>query len=222
MRDSGSVSEGTRGQGPRKERRSSRGHLSRARFKAAQANWTEDRLLPEAIARAKLGHDDALHFLYARYADDVRGFVRSIVHDHHEAEDITHNVFCKLARALERYEPRDVPFTAWILRVSRNAALDHLRTRRAIPSEEIRSPDEGYEHARSEQYQSLKEALGRLPDEQREVLVLRHISGLSPTEIAAALNKTEGSVHGLHHRGRGTLQTTLRELGAAPITSTSA
>lgn len=203
------------------ERRSSRGRLSRARFKAAQANGTEDRLLPEAIRRAKLGHDDALHFLYARFADDVRGYVRSIVHDDYEAEDITHNVFCKLGRALERYEPREVPFTAWILRVSRNAALDHLRTRRAIPSEEIRTSGESDENPILERSESLKEALKRLPDEQREVLILRHINGLSPSEIATALDKTEGSVHGLHHRGRGSVQSTLRELGAAPITAVS-
>lgn len=204
------------------ERRSSGARLSRERFKAAQATNTEDRLLPEAITGAKQGHSDAIHYLYARYADDVLGYVRSIVHDHHEAEDITHNVFGKLSRALEKYEPREVPFTAWILRVSRNAALDHLRTRRTIPSEEIRATDESsHEQPGSERSNSLKEALTRLPPEQREVLILRHIAGLSPSEIAAVLNKTEGSVHGLHHRGRGSLQSTLRELGAAPIVATS-
>jgi RNA polymerase sigma-70 factor, ECF subfamily len=49
------------------------------------------------------------------------------------------------------------------------------------------------------------------------VLVLRHIAGLSPSEIAERIGKTESSVHGLHHRGRGALQETLRELEAAPV-----
>ena len=202
------------------DRRSkTRRRLPRARFTPSQANGADDRLLPEAIARAKRGHNDALHFLYARYADDVLGYVRSIVRDHHEAEDITHNVFGKLARALQNYEPREVPFAAWILRVSRNAALDHLRTRRAIPSEDVLATDEGYRQPDSDRSQSLKEAFACLPDEQRDVLLLRHVAGLSPGEIAAALDKTESSVHGLHHRGRGRLQTALRELGAAPITA---
>ena len=50
----------------------------------------------EAIASAKAGDWDALHFLYVRYADDVKRFVQSIVHDSHEAEDITQDVFAKL------------------------------------------------------------------------------------------------------------------------------
>jgi RNA polymerase sigma-70 factor (ECF subfamily) len=52
------------------------------------------------------------------------------------------------------------------------------------------------------------------------VLVLRHIGGLSPGEIAERLDKSEGAIHGLHHRGRGALRTALRELDAAPITGT--
>lgn len=47
---------------------------------------------------------------------------------------------------------------------------------------------------------------------------MRHVVGLSPGEIAARLGRSEGSIHGLHHRGRGALQQILRELEAAPVT----
>ena len=77
--------------------------------------------------------------------------------------------------------------------------------------------DDGHEQIGFERSQCLRDALRRLPAEQREVLVLRHIAGLSPGEIAERLGKTEGSVHGLHHRGRGALQAALRELEAAPV-----
>ena len=170
-----------------------------------------------AVVALKQGDRSALHFLYVRYADDVCGFVRSIVRDEHEAEDITHNVFAKLITAIHRYEPREVPFAAWILRVARNAALDHLRARRQIPFEEVRTTDEGHEQVGFDRSQSLREAFHRLPQDQREVLVLRHIAGLSPSEIAERIGKTESSVHGLHHRGRGALQAALRELEAAPV-----
>jgi len=63
----------------------------------------------------------------------------------------------------------------------------------------------------------LRQALETLPGEQREVLILRHIVGLSPVEIADVLGKTESSVHGLHHRGRLSLKTALQDLGAAPV-----
>jgi RNA polymerase sigma-70 factor, ECF subfamily len=178
-----------------------------------------DDLLYRAIARAKEGDPAALHFLYARYSDDVFGYVNSIVRDHHEAEDITQNVFAKLMVAIRKYEQREVPFSAWILRVARNAALDHMRARRTVPCEEVRVSDEGLEETSFDRSRTLREALEQLPDDQREVLVLRHIAGLSPGEIAYRLGKTESSVHGLHHRGRGALRAALVELGTAPVTA---
>ncbi len=174
-------------------------------------------LVTQAVARAKAGDMSAIQFLYVRFADDVFGYVSSIVHDSYEAEDITQNVFAKLINSIHKYEPRQVPFTAWILRVSRNAALDHLRARRQIPFEEVRTDDEGDEEVGVERTRALRDALWRLPHEQREVLVLRHLVGLSPAEIADRLDKTEGSIHGLHHRGRSALQLALRDLHAAPV-----
>ena len=177
----------------------------------------ESELLSRAIARAKEGDASALHFLYVRYADDVCGYVQSIVRDPHEAEDITQSLFAKLLNKIQRYEQRQVPFSAWILRVARNAALDHIRARRQIPFEEVRTTDEGHDEVQFERFDSLRQALDRLPAEQREVLVLRHVVGLSPVEIADRMNKTESAIHGLHHRGRGALKAALRELDAAPV-----
>jgi RNA polymerase sigma-70 factor (ECF subfamily) len=178
-----------------------------------------DGLERQAIACAKRGDWDGLHYLYVRYAEDVFGYVQSIVRDHHEAEDITQNVFAKLMTAIHNYEERTVPFTAWIMRVARNATLDYLRTRRQIPVEEVRTSDAGDESLGFERRQCLKEALAALPEEQRKVLVLRHVAGLSPGEIAKRLGKTESSVQGLHHRGRASLKASLRELESAPVTS---
>lgn len=175
------------------------------------------RLVQQAVERAKAGDSEGLHFLYVRYASDVQRYVASVVHDHHEAEDITQNVFAKLMTAIRRYEQREVPFGAWIMRVARNAALDHLRARRAIPAEEVRVADSGRAQTSIDRGQDLRSALEQLPEDQREVLILRHVAGLSPVEIADTLEKTESSVHGLHHRGRRTLRSKLVELGAAPV-----
>ena len=177
----------------------------------------DSRLVLAAVSRAQKGDMEAIHFLYVRYADDVLRYVNSFVHDYHEAEDITQNVFAKLIHAIKKYEQRAVPFTAWILRVARNAALDHMRARRATPCEEIRLEDDGRSEVAAERGRDLRQALKRLPDDQREVLVLRHVVGLSPTEIASTLGKSESSVHGLHHRGRRTLKSALQDLGAAPV-----
>ena len=181
------------------------------------ASSGSDGLDRRAIAAAKRGEWDAIHYLYVRYGDDVFAYVRSIVRNHHDAEDITQGVFAKLMTAIQRYEERGaIPFAGWIMRVARNATLDHLRARRQIPVEEVRTTDPCDEGREFEQRQCLKEALAALPREQREVLVLRHVLGLSPPEIAEQLEKTESSVHGLHHRGRATLRAALIELEAAP------
>jgi RNA polymerase sigma-70 factor, ECF subfamily len=176
----------------------------------------ESRLTREAISRAKDGDAEGIHFLYVRFSDDVLRYVNSFVRDHHEAEDITQNVFAKLMTAIGKYEERAVPFTAWIMRVARNAALDHLRARRAIPTEEVRVADGDSGESGLERGLDIREALEELPTDQREVLVLRHVMGLSPVEIAGTLEKTESSIHGLHHRGRRALQGALEARGAVP------
>ena len=94
-----------------------------------------------AVARAKEGDQEALRFLYVSYSHNIYGYVRSIVRDDHEAEDITQHVFAKLMTKLEKYEPREVPFSAWVIRVARNVAVDHMRQRRAIPCETSRLGD---------------------------------------------------------------------------------
>jgi RNA polymerase sigma-70 factor, ECF subfamily len=180
------------------------------------------RLVSQAVRRAQDGDRDALGFLYVRFADNIYGYVRSIVHDHHEAEDVTQHVFVKLVHVIGAYQEREVPFLAWILRVARNAALDHIRQRRLVPVEEVRRSDPGTgESLTAERINDLKDALATLPPAQREVLVLRHFAGLSPTEIARRTGRSEGSIHGLHHRGRRALWAELISREAAPVTASS-
>ena len=175
------------------------------------------RQVAQAVARAKEGDREAVRYLYLQYADNVYGYVRSIVRDDFEAEDVTQQVFAKLMTAIGKYQERDVSFSAWIMRVARNVAVDHLRRRRAIPCEEVRELEhsEGEDASRNRSLM-LKDALASLPAEQREVIVLRHLVGLSPGEIAGRLGRTEPSIHGLHHRGRGALRTALAEMQCGP------
>ena len=79
------------------------------------------------MARAKEGDQEAVRFLYVVYVHNVYGYVRSIVRDDHEAEDVTQHVFAKLITAIVKYDDRGVPFFAWLLRLARNVAIDQLR-----------------------------------------------------------------------------------------------
>jgi RNA polymerase sigma-70 factor, ECF subfamily len=175
-----------------------------------------------AIVRAKQGDRDALRLLYVRYAENVYGYVASILRDEKEAEDLTQHVFLKLINAIHKYDDRGVPFSAWLLRLARNAALDHLRRRRAIPAEEVFGVDTHVDEASLDRARCLHTALSSLPEEQREVVVMRHVLGLTPPEIAAHTGRSESSIHGLHHRGRKALRQQLLRLDAAPSTAAAA
>jgi RNA polymerase sigma-70 factor, ECF subfamily len=174
-----------------------------------------------AVRQARDGNRDALHFLYVRYSDNVYGYVRSIVRDDYEAEDITQHVFAKLMSVLHSYEAREVPFLGWLLRLARNAAVDHVRRRRATPAEEIFGADERLDESRADRSHCLRAALETLPAEQRNVVVLRHVVGLTPPEIADRIGRSESAVHGLHHRGRRALKAALLGMDSGPSTAGS-
>lgn len=172
-----------------------------------------------AVTRAKQGDRAAFRFLYLRFAGNVYGYARSIVRNDHDAEDIVQQVFTRMLTAIKAYEQREVPFSAWLLRITHNMAVDHVRRRAPAHEEpEVVSGDEhsylDSDHLRT----AVREALAELPEVQREIVVLRHVGGFSPREIASLLGRSEDSVHGLHHRGRRALQAALTQAGAVPCT----
>jgi RNA polymerase sigma-70 factor, ECF subfamily len=176
------------------------------------------RMVRLAVARGKQGDREAIRYLYVRFSHNIYGYVRSIVHDEHEAEDVTQQVFAKLMTVLHKYDERGVPFFAWLLRLAHNSAIDHLRRRVATPVEEVRSSDEHADGRGAEGLDAVGTALAALPEDQRKVVVLRHLVGLTPGEIADQLGRSENAIHGLHHRGRRALQRELHRLECAPVT----
>jgi RNA polymerase sigma-70 factor, ECF subfamily len=164
------------------------------------------------VHAAQGGDRDAMRELYVRHAARVHACVAKIVWDEHEAEDVTQQVFAKLLTELGRYQPGEAPFEAWVWRVAHNVAVDHLRRTRAIPCEEVRDADERADESADEARASLRTALASLPADQRDVLLLTHLVGLSPAEIATHLGRSVRSVHGLHYRGRVAARSALEGL----------
>lgn len=175
-----------------------------------------ERLTRRAVLRAKQGDSDAVRYLYLRYADNVYSYVRTIVRNHHDAEDVTQQVFAKLMTAIGKYQEQGSPFVAWLLRMSHNVAVDMVRARREIPAEEIYGPDESADDTRAQEAGLLRQAIAALPDDQREVVVMRHVLGMTPVEIAERTGRTHSSVYGLHHRGRRALCEELSKLDSVP------
>jgi RNA polymerase sigma-70 factor, ECF subfamily len=194
------------------------GFMSRTAFDESPEALDKTRL---AVARAKEGDQDAVRYLYVSYSHNIYGYVRSIVRDDHEAEDITQHVFAKLMTSIVKYDERGVPFFAWLLRLARNVAIDHLRANRLTPTEIVLDPDTSY-GTDMDRAETVRAALATLPDEQRQVVILRHVIGLSPGEIADRMGRTESSIHGLHHRGRQALKRELSRLESTPQTRSRA
>ena len=189
------------------------------RVSALQDKPGRDRRVTAAVARAQAGDSEAIRFLYVQYKDNVYGYVLSFVRDPHEAEDVTQHVFLKLMSVIHKYQAREVPFASWLLRVARNVALDHLRQRRMVPCEEVYEPTFEADDSGRDRRWGLEQALGALPEEQREVVVLRHLVGLTPGEIADRMGRTEASIHGLHHRARKAMRRELVDVACAPTTA---
>jgi RNA polymerase sigma-70 factor (ECF subfamily) len=193
---------------------------------AARSGYRRRRQLvhpPDAVAlvaaaadRARDGDEDALRLLYLLYADNVFGYVLSIVHDEHDAEDVTSEIFARLPRALSHYRPSATPFAAWLLRVARNAALDFLRAQRSVPQAEVHVSTGVPELHAHERLDDLRAALIALPADQRQVMVLRLIAGLSPTEVAERMDRSVDAIHALQHRARRRLREELTQAGWAP------
>ena len=102
------------------------------------------------------------------------------------------------------------------LRVARNVALDHMRRRRSLLCEEVYETAHQSDDSGDDRRRGLEQALESLPEEQRNVIVLRHLVGLTPGEIAVRMGRTESSIHGLHHRARQTLKRELMAIDCGP------
>jgi RNA polymerase sigma-70 factor (ECF subfamily) len=158
---------------------------------------------------------------YATHRSLVYGVALSIVRDPDDAEDVVHDVFVKLLTQLDRCQPTRATFPAWLACVARNQALDHVRgtaRRRCEPIDEGRVPDRERGHDEDDEVAA---AIARLPDDQREVFVLRHVAGLKPREIAGRLVRTPASIHGLLHRGTGALRRDLTASHHEPAVAVS-
>jgi RNA polymerase sigma-70 factor (ECF subfamily) len=169
-------------------------------------------LVERAVARAKRGDIDAVHFLYVRFVDEVHAFVSAIVSGPEEAAEVTDRVFAKLPRRMRAYEGSDLTFPAWILCFAEDVARSDESAPRQPHVEHV-APAALNGDAHSARSRDLRDALRRLPDEQRRVLVLRHIAGLSPKQVAERLDSSEARVRDLDETARRVLEAVV--VGAA-------
>lgn len=172
----------------------------------------------EELARRARADPAAFGELYDRLYDMVYRYVRAQVNSDALAEDLCEQTFLAALESLDRYRPRGAGIRAWLLRIARNDVLDHYRRVRRIsfgPLEQAAgaiAPGGPDEHVLgAEEASRLREGIGSLSEEQRQVVLLRFAGELSHAEVAEILGKTEGAVKALQHRAIVALETHMRE-----------
>ena len=157
-----------------------------------------DELAWEAFVRCFQARVFGLAYHYTAHAEDAR--------------DLTQDVFIRIYQNLVLV-PDEEGCLPWIIRITRNACIDHLRRRKARPPLwdlaademfDLRSPDQNPEEVHLEAIRKtmVHRALQELTDLNREIILLKEIQGLGLEEIAAILEVPVGTVKSRSHRAR--------------------
>ncbi|MDJ0757015.1 MAG: RNA polymerase sigma factor [Ardenticatenaceae bacterium] len=173
----------------------------------------------QLIQAAQQGNREAIGALYAAYHARVYRYVAFRVGDPAAADDLTAEVFVTMVKRIQTYEYRGRPFLAWLYIVAGNIVKMHYRQEKkrqleTLPEELVDQASSPAEIAETRLSQRrLLAAMPFLSDPQREVILLKFIEGLSNSEVAEIMGKTEGAIRILQHRALTALRQTLRESG---------
>ena len=177
--------------------------------------------LSATVRRAQQLDPAALDTLVDAYSSRLYGFLYRLTGDRHTAEDLVQEVFVRVVRTIARYRD-DGRFEAWIFRIASNLARDRVRRLRRRPETTTLGPVEGEDDAGrnpwdqigdpsgqspseplelAETVDRMQKALAELAEPEREVILLRHYTGLSFAEIAETMGTPLGTALARAHRG---------------------
>lgn len=175
------------------------------------------------IQQAREGDLDAFEALVRLHQRMVYGLALSLTRSHHDAEEIAQTVFLKTWRGLKTFR-WEASLSTWLYRLTRNACTDHLRQNRKRSgdrsledpgltslADQAPLPQEIMEQR--ERLQALMNAMEKLPEKSRTVLLLREVEGFTYREIAQDLGLSEGTVKSRLSRARRALRKNLLASG---------
>jgi RNA polymerase sigma-70 factor, ECF subfamily len=158
--------------------------------------------------------------LYRSHLRDVYSYSYYRVGNHHDAEDLTEQTFLQAYRHFERAqrESDGRPLRPWLIRIAHNLAANYYRDRSRRPQTQLEdaavvsAPHTTTDLAEGRQeLRDVLDGVSKLPDDRREVLIMRFALGMDNREIARAIDRSEGATKVLIHRAIKQLEQGLKE-----------
>lgn len=168
----------------------------------------------ELIGESLKGNDHAFETLVRRHQTGVYRFLYHFMGNGPDAEDITQETFLNIHRKLRSHNPAQ-SFTSWMITIARNLAISHHRRRTPTPLDPLMlasaikgvTPTPESELLAKEAGEEVHSALQRLPEDIREVLIMRYLMDISLQEVAELLNIPEGTAKSRLFKARNALRT---------------
>lgn len=180
----------------------------------------------EAIKRVLDGDNTAYEFLQKKYKNLIYSLVKKMIKNDSDVEDLVQETFIKAYKALDKFK-FNYSFSAWIYRIASNNTIDFLRKRRfdtfSIDKPIGNAEDENYFEIEDNSYSPdlglmneqksdiIREAIDTLPENYREIIILRHEEELDYKAIAEQLDLPLGTVKAHLFRARKLLYEELKD-----------
>ena len=168
------------------------------------------------VAQAKEGNTEAFGRIYDILVKPVYRYIYYRV-DKHIAEDLTEETFLKAWQNLSKYKAGKHPFSAWVFKIAHNLVCDHYRKNETLSEIDENVADTKTDTSPTHQINlrlnevRLKKAINRLPENYRQVILLKYINEEENTVIAEVIGKSEGTVRTLQFRALEKLRSLLEE-----------
>lgn len=171
----------------------------------------------DLVRRARQGDKEAFASLYESHFNRIYRYVVVKLGKKTEAEDMTQQVFIKAYKSIGSYQMQGVPFSAWLFRIAHNQIVDYIRRESKRPTifldESLPIPGTSNPQGEVElklNMERVVEATRQLTRAQREVISLRFAGGMSISEVATTMRKSEGAIKALQHSAVQALRKTLK------------
>ncbi len=184
----------------------------------------------DLVRRCRAGDGTAWEEIVSLYSRRIFNLAYRFTSSVEAADDLTQEVFIRIYKTLEQFDPKQGNLSSWLMRLARNLIIDDYRHRQRNPQNSYADDVENHtfhlravgtsaqkEIERREMCAQVQEGIDKLPSDLRTCVILRDIEELSYKEIVDALDIPEGTVKSRINRGRIELAKILRRMRVVSI-----